>query len=388
MALDERKKYGLALIGGASACVIVLAGVLAAGWLLVWDGPDSRSAGGVEVELAVRDSGNGERVLTPPHNRSAAAPRASGGGKVAATAPGPTTGSTTGPNGLVMPSVTATAYSRAPLVADEETRISATDSALLEHKGDLALPRIAEDGRMAWRVYSRPFVSRDDRPRLAIVVVGLGLSPIATEAAIRRLPAAVTLAFHPDAVDLERWAEMARRAGHEVLLSLPMEPADFPFDDPGPNALLTGLDTLENRERLERILGRLPGFAGVISVMGSRFTRDEDSLRPVLEALNGRGLMYVEGADADRSVAPRIATEIGLPRVIADLVLDDEPSRAGIERQLGRLEETARERAVAVGLARPYPVVIASLAKWAATLKERNLVLAPASALVDRQFFQ
>lgn len=382
MALDERKKYGLALIGGATG-VIVLIGALATGWLYWRDDAGARSAGDVELELAARDSGTGERALTPPDGSSPAVPPGPADDEAGATPPG----AMVGPDGLVMPSVTAAAFSRTPLAAAEETRIAGTDPALLEHKGDLALPRIAEDGRMAWRVYSRPFVSRDDRPRLAIVVVGLGLSPVATEAAIRRLPAAVTLAFHPDAVDLDKWADMARRAGHEVLLSLPMEPADFPFDDPGPNALLTSADSGENIERLERILGRFSGFAGVISVMGSKFSRAEDSLRPVLNALNARGLMYVEGADAAGSVAPRIAAEIGLPRVIADVVLDAEPSRAAIERQLDHLEAVARERSVAVGLARPYPVVIASVAQWAAKLNDRNLVLAPASALVDRQFF-
>jgi polysaccharide deacetylase 2 family uncharacterized protein YibQ len=125
---------------------------------------------------------------------------------------------------------------------------------------------------------------------------------------------------------------------------------------------------------------------GVISVMGSKFTQHEDSLRPVQEALTGRGVMYVEGADAARSLAPPIATEIGLPRVIVDVVLDDEPSQAAIEQHLARLEAMARERAVAVGLARPYPVVVGILSEWAVKLKEKNLVLSPASAVADRQF--
>ncbi len=382
MALDERKKTGLALIGGAAVCVAVLALVLAGGWLFLRDGGEPGSVKGVEVELSARDSENAEGVLTPPNSSSPATLHAPGGHDVARTAPRVSNG----PDGVVVPSVTAAAFSRTPLAAEDATPINAADPALLEHKGDLALPQIAEDGRMAWRVYARPFTSRDDRPRVAIIVAGLGFSPVATEAAIRRLPAAVTLAFHPDAVDLGKWAEMARRAGHEVLLSLPMEPAEFPFDDPGPNALLTTVDTRENLGRLERTLGRLTGFAGVISVMGSKFSQHEDSLRPVLEALKARGVMYVEGVDAARSLAPRIATEIGLPRVIVDIVLDDEPSEAAIEKQLARLEAMARERSVAVGLARPYPVVVGILSKWTATLTETNLVLAPASAVADRQF--
>jgi len=384
MALHEQNRYSLALIGGAMACVFALVGMLTASWLYLGDGVGPGPANTVEVVLAARDNVKGEGVLTPPDSSSPATSRGSSSGEVAATGPG----SKIEPDGLVMPSVAAAAFSSVPLAVKNETPLSAVDPALLEHKGNLALPRIAVDGRMAWKVYSRPFVSRDDRPRLAIIVVGLGLSPVATEAAIRRLPAAVTLAFHPDAEDVDKWAEMARRAGHEVLLSLPMEPADFPFDDPGPNALLTDLDTQENIGRLETILGRLSGFAGVISVMGSKFSQTEESLRPVLETLKGRGVMYVEGAAVEKSLAPQIAADIGLPRVIVNIVLDNEPSRAAIDQQLAQLEATAREHAVAVGLARPYPVVIASLSKWASTLQDKNVVLAPASAVVNRQFLQ
>ncbi len=383
MALNERRKNSLALICGAAACAIVLALALAGGWLFVRDGGERGSADGVEVELAARDRVQDEGVLTPPKASSPPAPHVPESREISQTA----TRVTIGPDGgVVAPSVTAAAFSRAPLAAQDTTPINAADPALLEHKGGLALPKIAEDGRMALRVYARPFVSRDERSRVAVIVGGLGLSPVATEAAIRRLPGAVTLAFHPDAADIGKWAEMARRAGHEVLLSIPMEPADFPFDDPGPRALLTNLDTRENLDRLERTLGRLTGFVGVMSVMGSKFAQHEDGLRPVLETLNRRGVMYVEAAGAVESMAPRIATEIGLPRVIVDVVLDDEPSQAAIENQLARLEAVARERAVAVALARPYPVVIEGLSKWVATLKEKNLVLAPASAIADRQF--
>ncbi len=106
----------------------------------------------------------------------------------------------------------------------------------------------------------------------------------------------------------------------------------------------------------------------------------------MLETLNGRGVMYVEAAGAEQSLAPRIATDIGLPRVIVDVDLDAQPSESAIVEQLARLEGIARQRSVAVGLARPYPVAIASLSEWVATLKDKNLVLAPASAVVDRQF--
>ena len=179
---------------------------------------------------------------------------------------------------------------------------------------------------------------------------------------------------------------MGRRFGHEVLLSLPLESADFPFEDPGPYALLTSLSPKENLDRLEFLLSRFASYVGVIGVMGSKFNINDGSVRPVLLALRDRGLMYVEGTESAKSVAPLVATEIGLPRALADLSLDDVPSKAAIDGQLARLEDIARERAVAVAIARPYPVTLERLKAWAATLGERGLVLAPVTAVADAQF--
>jgi polysaccharide deacetylase 2 family uncharacterized protein YibQ len=260
------------------------------------------------------------------------------------------------------------------------------DPSLIEPGASGPLPRISDDGREPWRVYARAFDSRDARPRLVVIVTGLGLGPVATEAAIQRLPAPVTLAFTPYAEEGERWARMGRRFGHEILLSLPLESTDFPFDDPGPYALLTSLTQEENLLRLEFLLSRFAGYVGVVGVMGSKFNANDGSVRPVLQALRDRGLMYVEGTDSGKSVAPSVATEIGLPRAMADLSLDDVPSKEAIDGQLALLEDIARERAVAVALARPYPVTLDRLTAWAATLDERDLVLVPVSAVADAQF--
>jgi uncharacterized protein len=279
----------------------------------------------------------------------------------------------------------ATTSADSPEAVRGELPDEGPDPSLLEPGAAGPLPRISDDGREPWRVYASAFDSRDDRPRLVVIVAGLGLDRDATEAAIQRLPAPVTLAITPYAEEGERWARMGRRFGHEILLSLPLESADFPFEDPGPYALLTSLSPQENLGRLEFLLGRFAGYVGVIGVMGSKFNIDDGSVRPVLLALRDRGLMYVEGTESAKSVVPLAATDIGLPRALADLSLDDVPSKSAIDGQLARLEEIARERAVAVAIARPYPVTLERLTTWAATLDEKGLVLTPVSAVADAQ---
>ena len=72
----------------------------------------------------------------------------------------------------------------------------------------------------------------------SIVVGGLGLSQTGTQKAIETLPEDVTLAFAPYGSSLQRWVDKAREDGHEVLLQIPLEPIDYPQENPGEHTLL------------------------------------------------------------------------------------------------------------------------------------------------------
>ncbi|MCH9020135.1 MAG: divergent polysaccharide deacetylase family protein, partial [Proteobacteria bacterium] len=232
--------------------------------------------------------------------------------------------------------------------------------------------------------YARPFDASEDRPRIAIVVTGLGPGEAATAAAIR-LPGGVTLAFLSHARDLQAWIDRARAAGHEVLLDVPMEPIGFPRIDPGPHALLTSLSGAENVDRLKWHLGRAIGYVGVTHDMGARFTTSAVALRPVLSALRVRGLMFLDSRTARDSVAARLATTIGLARAVNDRFLDDRAARGDIDRRLGEVERIARETGYSVAIGHAYPVTLERLDLWLATFDEKRLALAPISAVVNRQ---
>ena len=66
-------------------------------------------------------------------------------------------------------------------------------------------------------------------------VGGVGLDPQTTEAAISRLPPAVSLGLAPYGGDLAKVAASARAAGHEIWLQAPME--GVAGADPGPHTL-------------------------------------------------------------------------------------------------------------------------------------------------------
>jgi polysaccharide deacetylase 2 family uncharacterized protein YibQ len=239
------------------------------------------------------------------------------------------------------------------------------------------LPVIAPDGRTPFQVYARPFKS-DGRPRVALVVGGLGLNPAATRAAIERLPPEVTLSFVPYAQGLQAWIDLARANGHEVLLEAPMEPNDYPDNDPGPQTLLADAPPTETIKRLEWLLSRASGYFGVSNYLGQRFVTSDAGMGAFLGALRARGLAFVDDGSARRRVGG------GVPRASADAVVDEQLSAEAIGRQLAALETTAHSRGLALGSGFAYPVTVDVAARWAAGLSSRGLQLAPASALTKR----
>lgn len=237
-----------------------------------------------------------------------------------------------------------------------------------------------------WERYRQPFNMDDPRPRIAVVLSGLGLSDGATEAAINKLPPAVTLSFSPYARDLERWIALARSRGHEVMLDLPMEPATFPNEDPGPQGLLTNLSAEDNLNRLDWVLSRGSAYVGLAGSMGSRFTASRSDMEPILRDVQERGLIFLDRRTTENSVVLQVAEELGLPSVVNNRSIDErQASRVAIDARLAQIERIALTEGYAVAMAQPYPVTLERLADWATELTARGFVIAPISALADQQ---
>jgi hypothetical protein len=238
------------------------------------------------------------------------------------------------------------------------------------------VPRIAPDGRRSLVVHARPFDLQDPRPKVALVVAGLGLQDRLTSRAID-LPGAISLHFSAYATGLSEWAERARDSGHEVLLDLPMEPLDYPADDPGPHLLLADNPPGDNLDRLAWLLARAPGYIGVAG-SGGRFAGSPQAAA-VLGELARRGLGFVE-LGSDRLAGT--AGALGLAYVATAAAIDEEPSAAAIDRSLAALEAAALASGGALGLAEAYPVSLERLELWVATLDTKGLALAPVSAFL------
>jgi len=264
---------------------------------------------------------------------------------------------------------------------------SPQDERLSEPSRHGPLPKVAQDGGRPADAFARPVKAipgKPDAPRIAIVIGGLGVSATNTSDALKRLPGPVTFAFMPYGADIDRQTSLARGSGHEVLLQIPMEPFDYPDNDPGPQTLLTSLDPGQNVDRLHSLMARVRGYVGIGNFMGARFSAAEQALAPVLREIAKRGLIYFDDGSAPRSLASQIAGASSLPFAKSDLAIDAVPTAADIDRALGRLEAMARERGSAVGTAGALPVSIDRIAKWAKAAEGRGILLVPITALVAK----
>jgi polysaccharide deacetylase 2 family uncharacterized protein YibQ len=257
-----------------------------------------------------------------------------------------------------------------------------TGPRLVEASPQGPLPRIAADGTRPADAYARQLKAnpaRPNGPRIAIMVTGLGVSTAATQSALTKLPGAVTLAFTPYAADAESLVAQARGDGREVVLQIPMEPFDYPDNDPGPQTLLMALSPEQNIDRLHWLMGRFQGYVGVTNFMGARFTSSEQALTPMLRDIAKRGLIYIDDGSSTRSLAGQIAGGTAIPFAKADVALDALPTGANIDRALARLEATARERGVAIGITSALPAAIERIAQWSKSLESRGITLVPVS---------
>ncbi|HZL40816.1 MAG TPA: divergent polysaccharide deacetylase family protein [Pseudolabrys sp.] len=262
------------------------------------------------------------------------------------------------------------------------------DMRFVENTRHGAIPKIALDGIRPFTLYSHPRqmpAGKADAPRIAIIVGGLGISASGTADALSKLPAPVTLAVAPYGAGLDTLAERAQAGNHEVLLQAPMEPFDYPDNDPGPQTLLTSLTPEQNIDRLQWQMSRFQGYVGIVSYMGARFTASETALAPVMRETAKRGLIYVDDGASSRSVAGQLAVSQNLPFAKTDVVIDAVPTAAEIDRALARLEMMARDHGSAVGLATALPGTIGRIAEWAKKAEARGFVLVPITMVAVKE---
>jgi len=257
---------------------------------------------------------------------------------------------------------------------------------LPEPKQDFALPdNIAELQRTdakslpAWQRFALP-VTHSDKPKIVIVIDDLGLDRRRARRTVK-LPGPLTLSFMAYAEDLPKQAASARKAGHELMLHVPMEPSSAAIN-PGPNVLLSGMPEDELRKNVQWNLDQMSGYVGINNHMGSRFTADADGMKIVVAELKKRGYLFLDSVTSGRSVAHDTARDGGIPFAVRNIFLDHDDDLAAIRTQLRHTEQVARKTGVAIAIGHPRDKTIEALSEWLPKLADKGFQLVPITSVV------
>lgn len=224
-------------------------------------------------------------------------------------------------------------------------------------------------------------VAPGDGARVAVVIDDLGRS-LEDLRTLDALGVPLTYAVLPFESQTAAVTAELRRRRREILLHLPMEPANGA--NPGPGALTRAMDrkTLERATRAA--LAAVPGAVGVNNHMGSGLSADAAAMHAVLGVLARRDLFFLDSRTSADTVAYRVAGTLGIPAAERQVFLDRDPDPEAIAYQFRRLLALSRERGSAIAIGHPYPETLAVLSREVPRAVEMGYEMVPVSFLVQR----
>ena len=107
-------------------------------------------------------------------------------------------------------------------------------------------------------------------------------------------------------------------------------------------------------------------------------------MKVVLKELNRHGLFFLDSLTSSRSVAYRVAREMGMPALRRDVFLDHSHTKKAMNRQFKRLAAIALKRGYAVAIGHPLLPTYTMIKEGASKLREMGIEIVPISRLLKR----
>ena len=216
-------------------------------------------------------------------------------------------------------------------------------------------------------------------PLVAIIIDDVGYHRRLDKEFIE-LPHKLSFAFLPYGPFTQKYAALAHRLGKDVLIHIPMEPAEHDVN-PGPGTLRTSMTPEAIIQTLSNDLDLVPFAIGANNHMGSRFTQDPEAMDLVLMELKRRGLFFIDSRTTTKTVAYREAISLGIPALERHVFLDYADGPEIVEHSLDRLLKIAGERGYAVAIGHPFQNSLEVLKKHL-PIMQKEVKIVPVSHLI------
>jgi polysaccharide deacetylase 2 family uncharacterized protein YibQ len=231
-----------------------------------------------------------------------------------------------------------------------------------------------------WQINALPFET-DERPKIVIVIDDMGIDRKRSERTVA-LNGPLTLSYLTYGRNLQEQTSDARKAGHELLMHIPMEPTSRSVD-PGPNVLLSGMEKSELLRNLRWNLDQFEGYVGINNHMGSRFTSNLEGMQNVMAELKSRGLLFLDSVTSAQSKGSKAARSAGIPHLVRNVFLDHVDSLDNINKRLRETEHLARRQGHAIAIGHPRDHTLDALGPWLTTIEDKGFQLVPLTALLN-----
>lgn len=206
---------------------------------------------------------------------------------------------------------------------------------------------------------------------LSIIIDDMG-EDVTMARELAKLGVPVAFSIWPDSSNRESVLKIAKAAGREILIHLPMQPKGYPGVKPGPHSLLVSMTPEQIKNTVSRAVLRVHGAIGVNNHMGSEFTESNLGMRLALTAMQDKGVFFVDSRTSAGTVGVVEAKRIGLRVYQRDVFLDNELEVGAIIKQLRKAEVAAKEKGSAIAIGHPHKETLKALQQW---LKERDEVV-------------
>ncbi len=202
----------------------------------------------------------------------------------------------------------------------------------------------------------------DGKPFVAIVIDDMGYYE-STGDKILALNLNLSFAFLPFAPHTSKQAAIAHHLGRDILLHLPMEPADRKWK-PEAGTLFLNMNPGQLGETFRKDLAAVPMAIGVNNHMGSRFTEDRAAMKTFLQYLRANNLFFLDSLTSSNSLGYSLSKEMGVEVIRRDIFLDNDQSKDKIISQINKLMLIAKKEGIAVGIAHPHEETLMALVEY------------------------
>ncbi len=169
-------------------------------------------------------------------------------------------------------------------------------------------------------------------------------------------------------------ADMAVRAGQEVMIHMPMEPFDYSGGEED-YILKTSMSNYEIGRRLQMAFEELPMARAMNNHMGSKATSDPDLMRSLARMLSQKRMIFVDSYTYGGSKAGDILPSYGVFTLKRDVFLDNESDLGYIQGQIRQALRIAERTGMVVAIGHDRPGTYRALKEMLPEIRRRGISL-------------